>query len=321
MNKVTIDVSSIMDNWHAYKQRTELRQYLFTLDGFRFFAHMQTELGGEKLQLKFYVDGDITDAQYTRASIFACFDDFPVSYSSGCEKTASLKELKDEGSALLLLQRNMNAGKLLHIKVTLTHSSTSRYTKFAQPVHAQLEKMHALSEREGDVTLVVNIEETQFEQLYSPPAKKQKAEDVEIKVSSVILRSASVVFDSMLKNGMREQNEKKIEIVAKSVDDVRALTYFMCTGELPFKRNALNLMQLAHYYQMDGLFEQCENEAIRTVSVKNFFEALNVFEKYQNTKACNALIEFAKKNKVRLKKSNGCDKIPFVLKCALFDAE
>ena len=162
--------------------------------------------------------------------------------------------------------------------------------------------------------MVVKIRVDDSEQLYAPPAKKQKTEDVEIKVSSVILRSASVVFDNMLKNGMREQNEKRIEVYAKTVEDVKAMTYFMCTNELLSNINPRNLIHLAHFYQMDRLFAKCINEAIQTVSCDNFATTLNIFDKYQIEKGYSALVTFAKKNKAKLKKAKDYDRISFAFR-------
>ena len=115
-------------------------------------------------------------------------------------------------------------------------------------------------------------------------------------MSSIILRSASPVFDSILKNGMREQKERRIVVHAKSVDDVRVLTFFMCTGRLMKKANARNLIHPAHFYQMDGLLAKCIDHCIQTISIDNFSETLRIFERYQIQNGYNFSVQFAKRN-------------------------
>eukprot|EP01083_Nonionella_stella_P164871 547078_1 len=78
-------------------------------------------------------------------------------------------------------------------------------------------------------------------------------ESHEIKISSLILRSASNVFDRMLDTNMREQQENRIEIEAKCTDDVKAMAYFMCTNVLKSDCNAFDIIALAHYYEMDTI--------------------------------------------------------------------
>merc|ERR1712014_562499 len=67
-------------------------------------------------------------------------------------------------------------------------------------------------------------------------------EDGNIIVSSIILRSASSVFDRMLTANMMEKKEKTIVVHAESVQDVEDLYYFMCTNTLRPKADPLSLI-------------------------------------------------------------------------------
>merc|ERR1712154_681903 len=61
----------------------------------------------------------------------------------------------------------------------------------------------------------------------------------EIKASSILLQSASPVFNNILSNDMREKQEKTIKVHAKTVKDVDDMIYFMATNQLRQDSNAM----------------------------------------------------------------------------------
>ena len=342
--KVDLDFTNIADKLETFPKGKRIKLDLLTLDDLKFRATIYPN-GKETLSnimpVFVHISGDKIDNDRTvkikitsgtvglAANILGQseYDDSDddidvhgVTHTFSFESTYKLNEFVGCGRGSPIPHAVVSKHKKVRFEISLFSSSSFEKAKSEELFLYQLKKMHSLSESEGDVTLVVKIRDDDSEQLYAPPAKKQKREDVEIKMSSVILRSASVVFDNMLKNGMREQNEKKIEIVAKSVDDVKALTYFMSTNGLPNKSNPRNLIHLAHYYQMDRLFAKCVKGAIQTVSVDNFATTINIFDKYQIEKEYSALVEFAKKNKELLKKVKDFDKISFAFRCAVLNA-
>eukprot|EP01083_Nonionella_stella_P102032 289929_1 len=142
--------------------------------------------------------------------------------------------------------------------------------------------------------------------------------DNEIKVSSLILRSASKVFDRMLTTDMKEKEEKRIEIHAQSVDDVKAMLYFMSTNVLKSDCNAFNVIGLAHYYELNRLFTECINRIISNISIQHFAQSINIFDKFEIEDGYDCLVQFAKQNLDELQKEPDFDTIPHSFKCLVF---
>merc|ERR1712154_588528 len=114
------------------------------------------------------------------------------------------------------------------------------------------ERLHQISNKVGDIILEVTVANSDDGDLYVPPAKKhkknenknnhndkeEKSEITELKTSSIILISASPVFEGMLCNDLMEKQQKKIVVHAKSVKDVEDMLFFMSTSELKQDCNA-----------------------------------------------------------------------------------
>eukprot|EP01084_Bolivina_argentea_P088815 160349_1 len=196
----------------------------------------------------------------------------------------------------------------------------------SQSFAKRLEKLHLLSQSHGDIILIVKLTDLADDKvgnfLDSPPLKKRKLNDpIEIKASSIILRASSNVFDRILSTNMREKEEKRIEICAKDVKDVKDLLYFMTTNKLKSDGNALNIIELAHYYEMDGLFWKCVNKMLNNISIDNFARTINTFDKYEIKKGYSVLVDFAKKNKDELEDADDFDTIPHSFKCAVLNID
>merc|ERR1712129_145687 len=116
---------------------------------------------------------------------------------------------------------------------------------------------------------------------------------------------------------MMEQKENRVEVQAKSVDDVKAMVYFMSTNQLPKDANCWNLIHLAHYYQIDRLFNECVFGILQLSNINNFISILRLFDKYRIETGYDALVTYAKKNKMKLKESKDYDTIPHAFKCIL----
>lgn len=180
------------------------------------------------------------------------------------------------------------------------------------PVDQRQDKMHALSAENGDIELTVELS-SDDDILYSPPKKKRKLSGGDssdeglsvqegdngttqsIRISSVILRASSPVFDQMMANAMKEKSEQRIIIRARTVKDVEDLTYFMCTGTLRDGTNVLRLLPLAHYYQMDYCVWQCCEKIIKGINIQNFVETVKVLEKYDVERGFYFVSEYGKK--------------------------
>eukprot|EP01083_Nonionella_stella_P015891 44458_1 len=208
----------------------------------------------------------------------------------------------------------------------------------------QNEKMHELNQLHGDVMLIVKTpdNESDSDALYVPPQKKRKLNgsnknkksldnndvDCGVKMSSIVLRAASKVFDRMLDSNMImiekqqiecchimiEKQQKTIEIQAKCIEDVNHLVYFMSTNRLHEQSNVLNLIELAHYYEMERLYWKCVYALIKNVTVQTFVRTLKVFEKYGIEDGYNSLVKFAKTNMEELKQSDGFETVSVAFK-------
>eukprot|EP01083_Nonionella_stella_P173776 600492_1 len=212
-----------------------------------------------------------------------------------------------------------------HIQLISDRHPSFAKKQIKQTFTQQHEKMHQLSEIDGDVILEVKlIPQNDSNDLYCPPKKRRKLNDNkntnsveivqglgchEIKYSSIILRSASKVFDRMLSTDMKEKQEKRIEIEAKSLDDVKDLTHFMSTNTLRDGSNALNMIELAHYYQMERLFRECVCRLVQNVSITNFVATIQVFDRYQVDEGYDKLVQFAKDNAQDLQNTDDFDKL------------
>merc|ERR1711951_133735 len=104
---------------------------------------------------------------------------------------------------------------------------------------------------------------------------------VSVKVSGIILRSASSVFESMLDSEMKEKKEKIIEIHADSVADVEDMIYYIICHDLRRGAHALSLIKLAHLYQLSALLDACVMRILDELDDDNFVESANLFNRYE----------------------------------------
>merc|ERR1712124_86318 len=102
-----------------------------------------------------------------------------------------------------------------------------------------------------------------------------------MKVSGVILRSASSVFESMLENEMKEKEEKMIEIHAESAQDVDDMVRYIICHDLRRGAKVRSLIKLAHLYQVSALFDSCAMRILEELDDDNFVESANLFNKYE----------------------------------------
>eukprot|EP01083_Nonionella_stella_P005616 16249_1 len=236
-------------------------------------------------------------------------------------------EFKHRGWLNFIRSKELKKAPIISVNIKLYHNPSFVEYKPKMTFVEQLEAMHKISQAKGDITLMVQLqsdEENDAYDLYVPATKKRKTDhntdnrnnknqnvncgiddnSHEIKISSCILRAASNVFDKILSNGMQERKENKIVVHAKTVKDVHDLTWFMSTNALKQDCNPIHLIALAHFYEMDRLFYQCVNKMIKTLSVKNFVQTIQTFDKYEISKGYQSLVDFAKSNIAELKQRN-----------------
>jgi len=80
---------------------------------------------------------------------------------------------------------------------------------------------------------------------------------VNSRVFSGTLAAKSPVFKVMLTNGMKESKEKIISVKAKNSVVFNALIKYFATGEFDPNCSGLDMMSLAHLYQMNPLLDMC----------------------------------------------------------------
>eukprot|EP01084_Bolivina_argentea_P260954 440842_1 len=104
--------------------------------------------------------------------------------------------------------------KQIKISIELNHNTSAKSVKLA--LFDQQKQIYKFCKLNGDITLIVTLNKNDNNSYSSPPHKKRKLNvkhndngDLEIKMSSIILRSTSKVFDRILSTNMREKQEKK----------------------------------------------------------------------------------------------------------------
>eukprot|EP01083_Nonionella_stella_P056660 149076_1 len=232
--------------------------------------------------------------------------------------------------------------------VTLNHDPLFVWQKPSRSMQGHLVNLYRLAKHTGDITLIVkdaralNQDDSESYDLYVPSKKKQKTNHnnnnnnnnngapiradgiiCKIKASSLILRSASNVFERMLdpKNNMKEYREKKIVVYAHKQQDVHDMLYFMCTNELTEDSDALQLIHLAHLYELDRLFWICVNRLVKNVTVDNFVTTLHTFDRFEISKGYTTLITFAKDNIGQLKNAKDYLLLSHAFRCGILAVE
>merc|ERR1712087_831080 len=107
----------------------------------------------------------------------------------------------------------------------------------------------------------------------------------------------------MMQSEMVEKQLRRITVHAHSVKDVDDLIFFICTDTLREDANAVNVMQLAHFYQMKRLLAACTKRAADTLSLDTFAQTAKMFDKYEiGAGYLQTLIDFGRQNIADLRK-------------------
>merc|ERR1712087_577712 len=118
---------------------------------------------------------------------------------------------------------------------------------------------------------------------------------IKLKTSSLVLRSASPYFARMMSNNMKEANEMVMDIYAEKVQDVKSVLFFLFTNKFRVSESR-RVMRLAHLFQIKTLFECCREEMIKSVTVENFVETVEVMLRYEIQDGMKILISFGQDN-------------------------
>lgn len=338
-----IDLSSVVDGVNDEDVLKTKQKYSFHFDGLEFVISLSRSDSGRNapyLSVYFSIpNGKTNDHRAIDVKVQLGAEELRLTTkrvyqlcnsSMGWSKFSKIRTLRDV--------------PVLNIEILLTYDTT-----FERPSIKEIpskmskhEKQYYLCTKNGDIKLRVvnpseNITQTDEDGEHPPSKKKRKlnpksecekeksgleegdegyesgSENV-VKVSSCILRAASPVFDQMLSADMRESQENKIVINAKSVEDVDELVYFMCTDQLSPDANPLNLISLAHMYQMKRLFWICAEKISKTVTIESFVETVDTLNRYEIEQGFPLVVSFGKKNIEELKKRDEFSKLSCAFK-------
>ena len=140
-----------------------------------------------------------------------------------------------------------------------------------------------------------------------------------IKTFSYVLRSASVVFDSMLSHQMKEGTEKVIEIQGATNKDVDDLVYYICCCDLRKNANPRALIKMAHLYELNGLFQACLQRIVSDLEVDNFVESVQVLTRFHIEEGFQDLVQFGRLNLKELKEEESFHELPFLFRFGLLN--
>lgn len=230
---------------------------------------------------------------------------------------------------------NLLSGSIRFIDITVQFLDAVTFPTPKQSFEEQLEAMYRFSNNAFNVKLVVQNDKADADGSVEPPRKRRRlngsgsaesAQDEldseneprgEITVSSAILQSASPVFAQMLSADMKESREKEIVVHAQSLKDVQDLVRFMFTNKLKADANLLELMPLAHLYQMDRLFWACVDKLVKGLSLETYVRTVKTFNRYQvkQEQGFKLVADFGRSNLEALRKRDDFDDLPHMFKC------
>ena len=197
------------------------------------------------------------------------------------------------------------------------------YTEKEDTFETQVESLYSLSKCNGDLTLIIVPLNGENKGSQRPTNKKHfdinskdasKMKYSSMKVLSVVLMAASPVFKNVLGNVKGEGNPERIQIVAPGEKDVDDLYYFMCTNKLRLDTNAMNMIQMAHYFQMKRLFEMTVQKLIKDVTIDNFVQTVKLFDEYHIVSGYHKLVDFGLTQINVLRKRPDFDDLPHSFK-------
>eukprot|EP01083_Nonionella_stella_P215730 776173_1 len=335
----TLELLPIIDQLDKYPENTMIHSDTFTLDDVTFIIsfhprgdtdNLDTEPRGDRIGLYLFIQNiKANDRRKVHMSLH--YND------KLCSQFRRSLHLFESGpgygwpSLGDISHSELKQNPNIKLRVKLIHDPLFISETPSRTLEEQQTRMHVLSTSEGDVTLVIKLSEG-TDELRPPPNQKRRLNDFllsdddeldsgcsEIKVSSIVLRSASKVFDRMLSNDMMEKQEQKIEIKAKTLEDVKDMVYYMSTNKLKKTSNALNVIQLAHYYGMDRLFWECASRLLQHVSVQNFVQTIKTFDTFEIANGYDTLVEFAKKNAKELEETDDFNTLSHAFKCVVLN--
>eukprot|EP01084_Bolivina_argentea_P260955 440843_1 len=211
-----LDLSNIIDQLDDYK-KGEVISFPFNVDDLN-------------ACVKFYPNGTKSKGVNGYCGIYVHVDNLDICKNDNrlvwCEMRCGEERISDQEyefvNALTTGRGWFNAftidtikrHKQIKISIELNHNTSAKSVKLS--LFDQPKQIYKFCKLNGDITLIVTLNKNDNNSYSSPPHKKRKLNvkhndngDLEIKMSSIILRSTSKVFDRILSTNMREKQEKK----------------------------------------------------------------------------------------------------------------
>lgn len=80
------------------------------------------------------------------------------------------------------------------------------------------------------------------------------------------------------------------------------------------RARSLKLIKLAHIYELKGLFVACCTRIIGELSVQNFVESFQVFNRYEIQQGFDDLVQFGKENLSELQRLDSFNELPYLFR-------
>jgi len=190
----------------------------------------------------------------------------------------------------------------------------------------QQQCLYENSKKYGDISLRVIVSDSAGHCVFEAPRKRRKKMDggpirsvggeeaTTMRASSIILRSASAVFEAHLLNEMKEREESTIEIHAQRAQDVDDMMFFIICHDLREDVRPLSLIKLAHFYALEHLVAACATRILIRLSVENFTESVNTYTRYEIASGYSTLVEFGRSHLDEIKKHDSWADLGFAFK-------
>jgi len=132
----------------------------------------------------------------------------------------------------------------------------------------------------------------------------------EIKSHKAIVSARSPVFTAMLKSGMKESVENRIEINDIALDIFEALLRFIYTGRVELTQvDAKDLLAAANKYLLPLLKLQCQQFLSQIITLENYVELLLLADLHSAVHLEKSVLNFIRLNRDVIMQSEGWKKL------------
>ena len=200
----------------------------------------------------------------------------------------------------ILTFRDLENGKFkVEVEVTIKNKQYCLNKELESMHQIQLKSLYEFNKTNGDLLLIPTnfaidgdskndeIDDDELKQSEIDEITVGDDENAEIvknqngiRISSLLLKNASKVFQTMLNSDMKESKEKVTQIPSENLKNIDDLVYFIVTGNLrDHNVNELQLLRLSHLFQLKALNYACLDRLIANLSASNLVQTITAFDK------------------------------------------